>query len=155
MFQRTSNQWTANRILALVLGIIFTLLGIIGFFTSPENNTGVQAILGIFDSDIIHNIFYLITGLLGIAAAFTGYARTYNRVFGVVYLLLGLLGLVPALYFPSGAYGTDHGLFLGLTHMNAGDHILHLIAGLLALAVGYFVTDSNTLMARRRTGFPV
>jgi heme/copper-type cytochrome/quinol oxidase subunit 3 len=155
MFQRTTNRWTANRILALVLGIVFTLLGIIGFFTPPENSTGVQAILGIFDSDLIHNIFYLITGLLGIAAAFTGYSRTYNRVFGVVYVLLGLLGLIPALYFPAGAYGTDRGLFLGLTHLNAGDHILHLIAGLLALAVGFLVTDSNTLLSRRRTGLPL
>ena len=155
MLQRTTNQWTANRILALVLGIIFTLLGIIGFFTAPENSTGVQAILGIFDSDLIHNVFYLITGLLGIAAAFTGYSRTYNRIFGVVYLLLGLLALIPALYFPAGAYGTDQGLFLGLTHMNAGDHILHLIAGLFALAVGYFVTDSNTIMSGRRAGLPL
>lgn len=155
MFQRTTNRWTANRILAMGLGIIFTLLGIIGFFTHPENSTGVQAILGIFDSDLIHNIFYLVTGLLGIAAAFTGYSRTYNRVFGVVYVLLGLLGLIPALYFPAGAYGTDRGLFLGLTHLNAGDHILHLIAGVLALVVGFFVTDSNTLMSRRRTGLPL
>ena len=155
MLQRTTNQWTANRILALVLGIIFTLLGIIGFFTAPENSTGVQAILGIFDSDLIHNVFYLITGLLGIAAAFTGYGRTYNRIFGSVYLLLGLLGLIPALYFPAGAYGTDQGLFLGLTHMNAGDHILHLIAGLVALVVGYFVTDANTIMSGRRAGLPL
>ena len=154
MFQRTTNRWTANRILAMVLGIIFTLLGIIGFFTHPENSTGVQAVLGIFDSDLIHNIFYLITGVLGIAAAFTGYSRTYNRVFGVVYVLLGLLGLIPALYFPTGTYGTDSGLFLGITHLNAGDHILHLIAGLLALAVGFFVTDSNTLMSRRRSALP-
>ena len=154
MFQRTTNQWTANRILAMVLGIVFTLLGMIGFFTPPENSTGVQAILGIFDSDPIHNIFYLIIGLLGIAAAFTGYARTYNRVFGVVYLLLGLLGLIPALYFPAGTYATDNGLFLGVTHLNAGDHILHLIAGLLALVVGFFLTDSNTIRSGRRVGFP-
>lgn len=149
MLQRSASPWTANRILALVLGIIFTLLGIIGFFTAPENSTGVQAILGIFDSDLIHNIFYLISGLLGIAAAFTGYSRIYNRVFGIVYVLLGLLGLIPALYFPAGAYGTDNGLFLGLTHLNAGDHILHLIAGVIALAVGYFVTETNRLMAGR------
>ncbi len=152
MFQRTTTRWTANRIIAIVLGIIFTLLGIIGFFTSPENSTGVKAILGIFDSDTIHNIFYLITGLLGIAAAFTGYSRTYNRVFGIVYVILGLLGLIPALYFPAGAYGTDNGLFLGITHLNAGDHILHLIAGLIALVVGFFVTDANKITSGRRAG---
>src|SRR5579884_3506023 len=107
MIRQTETLWTTNRVVALVLGILFTLLGIIGFFTPPENSTGVQAILGIFDSDLIHNIFYLITGLLGIVAAFTGYSRTYNRVFGVVYVLLGLLGLIPGLYFPAGAYDTD------------------------------------------------
>ena len=145
MLQRSSSSWTANRILALVLGIIFTILGIVGFFTAPENSTGVRAILGLFDSDLIHNIFYLITGLLGIAAAFSGQARSYNRAFGIVYFILGLLSLIPALYFPAGKYGTDSGLFLGLTHMNAGDIILHLIAGVLAILVSYFVTDSNSI----------
>jgi hypothetical protein len=155
MLQQTTTPWTANRILALVLGIIFTLLGIIGFFTQPENSTGVQAILGIFDSDLIHNIIYLITGLLGIAAAFTGYSRHYNRVFGVVYILWGLLGLIPALYFPAGTYGTDSGLFLGITHLNAGDHILHLIAGVIAVVVGFFVTDTGRLMTDVRGGSPL
>ena len=145
MLGRTSSSWTANRILALLLGLIFTVLGLVGFFTAPENSTGVKAILGLFDSDLIHNVFYLLTGLLGIAAAFSGQARAYNRAFGIVYLVLGLLSLIPALYFPAGKYGTDSGLFLGLTHMNAGDIILHLIAAVLALAVGYFVTDSNRI----------
>jgi Domain of unknown function (DUF4383) len=150
MFQRRSLTWTANRLLALVLGIIFTILGIIGFFTAPENSTGVQAILGLFDSDLIHNVFYLLTGLLGLAAAFTGRSRVYNRAFGIVYIIiLGLLSLSPALYFPAGTYGTDAGLFLGVTHMNAGDIILHLIAGVLAIVVSYFVTDSNKLMRVR------
>lgn len=153
MFQRKSLSWTANRILALVLGIIFTILGIIGFFTAPENSTGVKAILGLFDSDLIHNVFYLLTGLLGLAAAFTGQSRAYNRAFGIVYIILGLLSLIPALYFPAGTYGTDSGLFLGLTHMNAGDIILHLIAGVLAILVSYFVTDSNKITRGTRGVF--
>ena len=143
MLQQRTGQWTANRTIAMFLGIVFALLGIIGFFTQPENSTGVQAILGIFDSDAIHNVLYIVTGLLGIAAAYRGYSATYNRVFGVVYVVLGLLSLIPALYFPAGAYGTDNGLFLALTHMNAGDIILHLVAGVLALAVSYFVKDRS------------
>jgi Domain of unknown function (DUF4383) len=150
MFRRKSTAWSANRILALVLGIIFALLGIIGFFTKPENSTGVVAILGIFDSDLLHNLFYLITGLLGLAAAFSRSSRTFNRVFGIVYIVIGLLSLIPALYIPAKDYGTDHGLFLGLTHMNAGDIILHLLAGVLALAVSYFITDSNRVARRVR-----
>ena len=147
MVQRTSTQWTANRVLALALGLIFTVLSLIGFFTPPENSTGVQAVFGIFDVDRNHNIFYLLTGLLGIAAAFTGQSRLFNRVFGIIYILLGLLGLIPALYFPAGAYGTDTGLFLGVTHINAGDHILHLITGIVAVVVGFFLNDSTTARA--------
>ena len=134
--------WSINRVCALILGIIFLLLGVIGFVTPTENNTGVQAIFTIFDSDTIHNVFYILVGLLGIISSFTGYFRTFNKVFGVVFIVLGLLGLISGLYFPAGSYGTDHGLFLGLTHMNAGDHILHLITGVIAAVVGFFLVGS-------------
>lgn len=139
------SDWSINRVCALVLGIIFLILSLIGFVSPPENSTGVQAILGIFDSDTIHNILYLLTGLLGIAASFTGQFRLFNQVFGVVYILLGLLALIPALYFPAGSYYVhDHGLFLGLTHMNAGDHILHLVTGIIAAVVGFYLVGSVT-----------
>ena len=148
MIRQTGTLWTTNRVVALILGILFTLLGIIGFFTPPENSTGVQALLGLFDVDLVHNLFFLITGVLGIVAAFTGYSRTFNQVFGIVYILFGLLGLIPALYFPSGAYGHDSGLFLGLTHDNAGDHVLHLVTGIVALVVGFFLTESGRISSR-------
>ncbi|MFL5625024.1 MAG: DUF4383 domain-containing protein [Ktedonobacteraceae bacterium] len=141
MVQQTQTAWTANRIFALVVGIVLLLLGIIGFFVPAENSTGVQAIFGIFDVDIVHNLFHVLSGIIGIAAAFTGWSRMFNRVFGVIYTLLGLLGLIPALYFPAGSYGHDNGLFLGLMHINAGDHILHLILGIAALAVSYMAHD--------------
>ena len=138
-------NWSINRVCALVLGVIFLILGIIGFFTPTENNTGVRAILGIFDSDTIHSIFYVVTGLLGIVASYTGSFRIFNQTFGVVYILLGLLALIPALYFPAGSYYVhDHGYFLGLTHMNAGDHILHLITGVIAAVVGFLLVGTVT-----------
>ena len=137
-------NWSINRVCALVLGVIFLILGVVGFFTPTENSTGVRAILGIFDGDTVHNIFYVVTGLLGIIASYTGSFRIFNQTFGVVYILLGLLALIPALYVPAGSFGTDHGLFLGLTHMNAGDHILHLIAGVIAAVVGFLLVGTVT-----------
>ena len=137
-------DWSVNRVCALVLGVIFLILGLVGFVTPQENSTGVQAIFGIFDSDTIHNIFYVLVGLLGIISSFTGYFRTFNKVFGVLFILLALLGLIPALYFPAGSYGHDHGLFLGLTHLNAGDHILHLITGVIAAVVGFLLVGPVT-----------
>jgi uncharacterized membrane protein YuzA (DUF378 family) len=66
MIQETRATWTLNRTLAFILGVVFTILGLVGFFTSLENSTGVRAVLGIFDSDTFGNVFYLITGLLGL-----------------------------------------------------------------------------------------
>ncbi len=139
MLQETRSSWSANRITALVVGIIFLLIGIIGFFTPTENATGVRAVFGIFDVDTLHSIINLIVGLLGVGAAFSGQSHLFNRIFGIVFTLFGLLGLIPALYFPAGSYGTDNGLFLGLVHDNAGDHILHLITGIAALVVAYYI----------------
>ena len=134
--------WTTNRIVALVLGVLYALLGIIGFFTPVENATGVQAVLGLFDADTTHNIIRLVVGALGIIAAFTKQSRTYNQGFGIFYILLTILGLIPALYFPAGAYGHDTGLFLGLFHLNNWDHALNLIAAVVALVVGFFLAGS-------------
>ncbi len=136
--------WTTNRIVALVLGIIYALLGIVGFFTPVENSTGVQAVFGLFDADTVHNIIHLVIGLIGIAAAFTGQSRTYNQSFGIFYIVLTILGLIPALYFPAGSYGHDAGLFLGLFHLNVWDHILNIIAGIVAAVVGFALAGSAT-----------
>jgi len=146
--QRPGMLWTVNRAFALALGIVFTLLGIIGFLTPVENQTGVQHLLGLFDVDLTHNIIHLGTGLLGIMAALVGQARTFNQVFGVIYTALGILGLFPFLYFPIGSYGQDAGLFLGLVHMNAADHVLHLITGIPALIVGFSFAGSATPSSR-------
>ncbi len=146
MVRETRANWTPNRIVALIIGIIFTVLGIVGFLTPVENSTGVKAVLGIFDADTFGNVFYLITGLLGIAAAFVGQSITYNRVFGVVYTLIGLLGLIPALYMP--VYGNDQGLFISLTHLSIADHILDIVLGLVALAVGFYFVGQRGLRRR-------
>jgi len=52
-----------------------------------------------------------------------------------------LLGLIPALYFP--VYGNDNGRFLGLTHLSAADHVLHIVLGLIALAIGFYLVNAG------------
>ena len=150
MVQRndSASVWTPNRIVALTLGIVFILVAIIGFLTPKENATGVRAELRIFDVDTIHSIVHLLFGVVGVAAAFMGFSRRFNQAFGVIYIVLALLGLIPALYFPAGSFGTDNGLFLGLMHLSIADHILHLVTGLAAAAVG-FGFAGNEPAARR------
>jgi hypothetical protein len=126
--------WTINRIVASVIGIVFLIIGILGLILDTTSGS----LLG-FDVDLVHNLVHLLTGILGLAAAFTGWSRRFNQIFGIIYLLVGIAGLIPALYF-------DQRL-LGLMHVNAADNVLHLVVGLLAAVVGFFVTDSGTTRA--------
>jgi uncharacterized membrane protein YuzA (DUF378 family) len=128
--QTQNTTWTTNRIVALVIGVLFLLLGIIGFFASSSMTPA--NVLGL-DVDLMHNIVHVLTGILGIWAAFGGWSRWFNRVFGIVYILIGLAGLIPGLYFNQ--------MFLGLMHLNAGDNVFHLVVGVIAAAVGFFVFD--------------
>jgi uncharacterized membrane protein len=129
--RRETEVWTPNRIVALVIGIVFTIIGLAGFLVAPSMARG--NLLG-FDVDLVHNLVHLITGLLGLAAAFTGWSRRYNQIFGIIYILVGLAGLIyPGLYFS--------GRLLGIMHVNALDHVLHLIVGIIATAVGFSRAD--------------
>ena len=132
-----NGTWTPNRILALVLGIVFTLIGILGFFATSSMQPA--SLLG-FGVDVIHNIIHLVIGLAGLAAAFTGWSRRYNQVFGIIYLVLGIAGLIPALHF--GMVGDMR--LLGLTYVNGADNVLHLVVGIVQVAVGFFVHDTET-----------
>ncbi len=132
--------WTTNRIVALVLGIVFTLLGIAGFFVSSSMTPG--SLLGM-DVDVVHNIVHLATGIVALVSVFTGWSRLFNRIFGIVYLLIGLAGLIPGLYI--------NGMFLGMMHLNAPDHVFHLIIGVVAAATGFFVRDTATMTEATRT----
>ncbi len=109
------------RTVALVFGVIYTIVGILGFILNPNGGN----LLGIFAVDMMHNSVHLIVGLLGIALSFTNFARLYLQVFGVVFLLLAVIGFIMA---PSG------GDVLGMA-MNTADHVLHLLTGVI---LGYF-----------------
>lgn len=123
---------------ALILGIALLLAGIMGFIEPLAPN---DELLGIFAVDPAHNIFHILFGLYGIWAGLShdwGKARGFTWFTLIVYGLLALLGfiLVPT-----------EGMLFGLIHMNAADHILHLVLALSALAV--------LIAARGRHGYPV
>lgn len=104
-----------ERMVALILGIIFLTVGIAGFIpaflTLPGDApvggdvyiprlispNGYGHLFGIFPTNYVHNAVHVVVGLLGIAAAtsFSG-ALVYNQGFAVVYAAIVLLGLLPA-----------------------------------------------------------
>src|SRR5881275_1472789 len=92
--------------LALVVGVVFLLVGILGFIPGITTHYGDMSfaghgsgakLLGIFQVSILHNIVHLLFGIVGIALAKTwDGARNFLIGGGVVYLLLWLLGIIGA-----------------------------------------------------------
>ena len=99
---------------ALALGIIFLLLGIVGFipgFVSlpPEGfdaggvslsadsfyAKGFGLVFGAFPTNLMHNLVHMLVGVLGIVAASTGNAKLYNRGFAISYAAIFLMGIIP------------------------------------------------------------
>ncbi|ACZ42376.1 conserved hypothetical protein [Thermobaculum terrenum ATCC BAA-798] len=121
--------------LALVFGIIYTIVGIAGFIPAlitgnpPANALGPESLsgnlLGIFAINLYHSIAHLVIGLIGLGVYRNFSAsRTYALVVGIIYALLFILGII----------GVDFG---GLIPMNMPDHILHLVTAVIFLVIYY------------------
>lgn len=110
--------------LAIVFGIVFVLVGILGFMGSP-----IAGPMGIFQTNTLHDLVHLLFGIILLAVAFMAPAKSASwlKILGVVYLLLAVLGL---LMIPGG------GMLLGLVLMNSADHWLHLVLGIVLILAG-------------------
>lgn len=132
-----------TRTFALVIGIIYLLVGILGLIPgllAPAALPGVTVttlegnIFGLFSVNLIHTLVHLIIGIWGILAyrSFTA-SRSYSTSIGVIFLILFIMGLIPGL-----------NTLFGLAPLYGADVWLHLISGIVALYFG--------LTAGRETG---
>jgi hypothetical protein len=117
---------TVNQTIALAFGVIYTLVGIAGFFVTGDvpfaGKEGDPVIL--FDVNGLHNIVHLLIGVALIAAAKRhDTARGANLAIGVTYLALGVLG--PLI----------NDTAVDVIGLNGADHVLHLASGALLTAV--------------------
>src|ERR671919_780910 len=95
-------------------------------------------VFGILAVNGWHNVVYLVTGLLGLAAV--GYAaRTYALVLGLVYLVVAIWGFAET----SGGFG----VILDFLPVNTEDNVLHLVLGLTGLAAGAATRSAQTATA--------
>lgn len=126
-----------QKTVALVFGIVFLLIGILGFV--PALTPG-GALLGLFMVNGVHSIVHLLFGVAGIAAALTGASRLYNKIGGVIYLVLAVVGFIALLAVTSLAPG---GMLLGLVMINMADNFLHLVLGIVLAYVGFGIQSTN------------
>jgi hypothetical protein len=113
---------------SLIIGIIFLIVGLLGFIPNPIVGNPEIAI---FHTDTLHNLVHIISGVLfvGIALAAPASAATVLKVFGIVYFLLGVLGLV--------IIGTEGmGRLFGFLHVNGADNFLHIALGIVIFLAG-------------------
>jgi len=132
----------ATRYFALIFGIVYALIGILGFipgFTTPltehnlmvDDNAGL--LFGLFPVNLLHNLVHLLVGLLGIVAFRTfGAARNYGRFLAIAFGLLTILGLVPGLE-----------TLFGLVPLYGNDVWLHALTALAGIVFGWLVRPEN------------
>ncbi|WP_282819152.1 DUF4383 domain-containing protein [Curtobacterium flaccumfaciens] len=119
---------------ALVVGIVFLLVGIAGFV--PGITTGDLAgaghesmgmLLGIFQVSVLHNIVHLLFGVVGLLAANRASgSRMYLVIGGIVYFVLWVYGLFTA----------GHSSGANFVPLNNADNWLHLVLAIGMVALG-------------------
>lgn len=124
----------ATRWFALVIGIVYLLVGVAGFIPALgsdriephlEVDSHYRDLFGLFPVNLLHNIVHLAVGALGVLAysSFPS-ARAFSRGLAIFYAILTAMGMIPALE-------TTFDLIPLFSH----DIWLH---ALTALAAGYF-----------------
>src|ERR671932_439086 len=129
---------------AQVLGVIYLLVGVIGFIP-PLLIGDVPGALGPFGGYLIglfavnwfHNLAHLLIGAAGLAVyrSFSG-SKAYALALGVVYAVLFLVGIL------SGGVGLgERG---GLLPLNGWDNVLHLLTALVAFGAFFSAGRSES-----------
>lgn len=111
--------------LAIIFGIIFVLVGILGFIGNPLVGMGA-----FFAANMLHNLVHLVIGLVLLGVAFWSPAQSalWLKIMGWVYLVVAVLGFLLV---------SGTGDLLGLVTVNAADDWLHLVLAIILLVVGY------------------
>src|SRR5437868_10373151 len=113
------------RTLALLFGVVFLLIGILGFVPSVTPN---EMLLNIFHVNAAHNAVHLLTGVVALLAGIAGVgaSKIFFKIFGVVYGLVAVLGFV-----------VGDGMLLGFISNNMADTWLHVGIAVVSLIVGF------------------
>jgi hypothetical protein len=110
---------------------VLLVIGILGFIPGVVSDMGIM--LGVLRVDVLHNIIYIVTGLVGmkVAGSFNA-TKTYFKTFGIVYAVLAILGFISS------------AMILGMT-MNIADNVFHLIIAAIALYYGFRMETATSM----------
>ena len=127
---------------ALILGIIYVLIGIAGFMPAliqpPKAGEPALSIaslhgdlFGLFPVNVLHTLIHLAVGIWGmIAARSVGASVMYSRTLAVIFGVLTIMGLIPGLK-------TVYGLIPLYSH----DLWLHALTAIVAAYFGFYIRE--------------
>jgi hypothetical protein len=135
----TVPQW-----LALAVGILYTVIGIAGFFvTGLDDFAGHEghSLLG-FEVNPLHNVVHLLIGVLGLAmSARLRTARAFGWLLFVGYGAVFIYGLV-----------VDKNSDANFLALNGADDVLHLLSALAGLLIALLPVRRSGVSDARGTG---
>ncbi|SFP95179.1 protein of unknown function [Geodermatophilus dictyosporus] len=122
---RPAKAWPQT--LALAFGVVYLLVGIVGFFVTGFDNFADNAqdeMLLIFMINPLHNIVHILIGAAGIALSRTlAGARTYGWLLAVGYAAAFVYGLIAI------------GQSWDFLNINAADNVLHIATAIVGLVI--------------------
>jgi len=136
LLEVTLRDRTPVQSIAALVGLVFLLVGILGFIPGITTHYSDLAfaghdssakLLGIFQTSVLHNLIHIAFGVGILMARTPEGARTYLIGGGVAYLAVWLIGVIGGLdWLP----------------VNAADNWLHIVLGVGMIALG-FVTGRS------------
>lgn len=143
-------DYAAVQTLAFLVGVVFLLVGVLGFIPGITTNYGDLSfaghdsgakLLGLFQVSILHNIVHALFGVAGIALARTlSSARLFLIGGGVIYLVLFAYGLL-----------VDKASDANFVPVNNADNILHLGLGIGMIVLGLAASSLAATPLERRS----
>ena len=114
---------------AIVLGVIFVVVGLLGFVQNP--------VVGLFQVNAVHNIVHLVSGLVLLAGAYSSLGSGLAlKIIGVVYAIVAVVGFFMV---------SSDGMMLGMA-MNEADKWLHVVLAVVILIAGFALPDDEARM---------
>jgi hypothetical protein len=139
-----------SRNFALVAGIVYVLVGILGFvpavLTSPPADApplavdqGYGYLFGLFPVNLVHTLVHLAVGVWGVVAARRfGTSRTYAQSLAVIFGVLTVMGVIPRL-----------NTVFGLVPLFGHDIWLHAVTAVVAAYFGFSARERVSEIADR------
>ena len=127
-----------TKTLAKVFGVVFLLVGVLGFISNP-----IVGQTGFFHANVAHDLVHILLGIVLLAFSKNGMqAATCLKVVGIVYLVVALLGFI---MMPGMNMTTN---LLGFVSINGADNWLHIVLGVVLFLSGFASQADTGMMAK-------